>query len=166
MVEQTDSGRPQGQPEQAAGAAAQDALHEWMELGKQAGATAGTFGKLFSAELKLASGDVGRLVAVGLALLSLASIAWLGLSVLLSWLAYEQLESVTLALLVFLAIQVLVILVLVSKAKKFKQSLSLPATKRNLRAIVNRATSTKTDNVGLDGVGVQESKDGTQRTGA
>ncbi|WP_339648098.1 hypothetical protein [Halopseudomonas pelagia] len=161
MVEQTDSGRPQGQPEQDAGPPGQDALNEWVELGKQAGATASTFGKLLSAELKLASADVGRLFVVGLALFSLASMAWLGLSVLLSWLAYQQLASVTLALLVFLAIQVLAILVLVKAAKTFKQSLSLPATKRNLRAIVSSAAATKTDDVEL-----KESRDGTQRPSA
>lgn len=161
MVEQTDSGRPQGQSEQAAGAAGQDALHEWMELGKQAGSTAGTFGRLLSAELKLASGDLGRLIAVGLALLSLGSIAWLGLSVLLSWLAFQQLESVTLALLVFLGIQVLVILLLVKAANTFKRSLSLPATKRNFRALVNSASSSKTEAGQL-----KERTDGTQTTSA
>lgn len=161
MVDQTDSGQPQGEPEQAAGAAGQDALHDWVELGKQAKATAGTFGKLLSAELRLAGADAGRLLVTGLALLSLASMAWLGLSVLLSWLAYEQLASVTLALLVFLGIQLLAMLLLVKAIKKFKQSLALPATKRNLRAITNRAASTKTESAEL-----KESEDGAQRPSA
>lgn len=160
MVEQTDSGRPHGQPEQAVDSAGHDALHEWMELGKQAGATAGTFGKLLGAELKLAGGDLGRLIAVGLVLLSLGSIAWLGLSVLVSWLAYQQLESVTLALLVFLAIQVVMILFLIKAANTFKRSLSLPATKRNFRALVDSASS-KTEAGQL-----KEKADGAQRAGA
>lgn len=158
MVEQTDSGQPSGQPEQGAGMPAQDALHEWVELGKQAGATAGTFGKLLGAELKLAGADLGRLVAVGLTLLSVGSIAWLGLSVLLAWLAYQQLASVTLALLVFLAIQVVVILLLLRAVKSFKKSLSLPATKRNFRAMVDRAGSTETGDSAA-----KEPQDGTQR---
>lgn len=161
MVEQTDPGRPEGQSGQAADVAGQDTVHEWLELGKQAGTAASTFGKLLGAELKLAGADIGRLFAVGLALLSLVSIAWLGLSVLLSWLAYEQVQSVTSALLVFLGIQVLAILLLVKAAKTFKRSLSLPATKRNFRAIIDSAASTSTEDPQL-----KETTDGAQRPSA
>ena len=158
MVDQTDSGRPEGPPEQATTeAAVQDTVQEWVALGKQAGAAASTLGKLLGAELKLAGADTGRLIAVGLILLCVASMAWFGLSVLIAWLAYGQLDSVTLALLVFIVVQVVAILILVKAAMVFKRSLGLPATKRNVRAIVDSARTTRSE--------VKEPSDGTQRQG-
>jgi len=77
MVEQTTPAGPRPAGE-AAGAAAQEHSLKWMELGQQAGATAGTSASC-SSPAQVASGlMLAGLVAVGLALLSWRSIAWLG----------------------------------------------------------------------------------------
>ncbi|HDZ56476.1 MAG TPA: hypothetical protein ENH64_08365 [Pseudomonas xinjiangensis] len=105
-----------------------------MDWAKNAGATAGDLIKLMFLELKLAMSDTRRIVVLGLAMVPLALLAWIGLSVLLAWWAYVPSESVTLALCVFLAVQVVPIIIMLSMIKKYSKSLSLPSTKKQMAA--------------------------------
>lgn len=107
---------------------------EWLEWGKQAAKTAGDFFKLLFAELGLAISDAKRIAVLGLAMLPLGLLAWIGLSVLLGWLAYVFSQSVSLGIIVFIAVQVMPMLVMLGMIKKYSKSLSLPATSRQIQA--------------------------------
>lgn len=113
---------------------AQDELKDWFEWGKQAAETGKDFAALAWAELGLAASDVKRIVVLGLAMLPLALLAWIALSVLLGWLAFVPSESVALGIAVVLAVQVIPILVMLMMIKGYSKSLSLPATKRHIQA--------------------------------
>ncbi len=107
---------------------------EWLEWAKQAATTGGDFFKLMFAELGLAISDAKRIAVLGLAMLPLGLLAWIGVSVLLAWLAYVPSESVALGIVVFIAVQVVPILVMLGMIKKYSKSLSLPATSRQIQA--------------------------------
>jgi hypothetical protein len=112
----------------------QDELKDWLEWGKQAAETGKDFAALGWAELRLAMGDAKRIAILGLAMLPLALLAWIGLSVLLGWLAYVPSDSVAVGLAVFLAVQVIPILIMLMMIKGYSKSLSLPATKKHMQA--------------------------------
>lgn len=107
---------------------------EWLEWAQQAAVTSGDFFKLLFAELGLAISDAKRIAVLGLAMLPLGLLAWIGLSVLLAWLAYVPSESVALGIAVFIAVQVVPILIMLGMIKKYSKSLSLPATSRQFQA--------------------------------
>ncbi|QIB66641.1 hypothetical protein [Kineobactrum salinum] len=108
----------------------------WVALLQQLMATGSQFASVLGLEVKLALADSGRLVIVLLAMLPLLLFAWLGLSVLAGWLVYVLSQSVALGLLGFVLVQVLALLVLRRAATVFKRSLGLPASRRQLRAIM------------------------------
>jgi len=112
----------------------QDELKDWLEWGKHAAETGKDFASLGWAELRLAMSYAKRIAVLGLAMLPLALLAWIGLSVLLAWLAYVPSGSVALGLAVFLAVQVIPIMIMLMMIKGYSKSLSLPATKRHIQA--------------------------------
>ncbi|PLW81996.1 hypothetical protein CWI75_12975 [Kineobactrum sediminis] len=104
-------------------------------------ATGRQLSELLQLELKLAVGDGLRLLGVLLAMVSLVILAWLGLSVLLAWLAFLGSGSVALGLAGFLVVQLLALLLLWRAARVFQRSLGLPATRRQLKAMTGADNS-------------------------
>lgn len=111
----------------------QDELKAWVELLQQAVAAGATLSQLAMLELRLALADGGRLVALGLVMLPLALLAWLGLSVLIGWCVFQWAASVTLGIGAFLAVQLVTLGILGAACARYRKSLSLPATRRHLR---------------------------------
>lgn len=105
---------------------------EWLEHAALAG---GDLFRLAGLELRLAAGDSGRLLALGLAMVPIALLAWIGLSVLLGWLIFAWLGSEALAIVTFIIVQLVAMGVMAAYCRKFARSLSFPATKRQLKAL-------------------------------
>ncbi|PRB84295.1 phage holin family protein [Pseudomonas sp. MYb185] len=105
---------------------------EWLEHAALAG---GDLVRLAGLELKLAAGDSGRLLVLGLAMLPIALLAWVGLSVLLAWLVFAWIGSQALAIVTFILVQVVALGVMVAYCRKFAKSLSFPATNRQLKTL-------------------------------
>ncbi|MFA5677296.1 MAG: hypothetical protein WC953_02655 [Pseudomonas sp.] len=105
---------------------------EWLEHAALAGAD---LVRLAGLELRLAAGDSGRLLALGLAMVPLALLAWIGLSVLLGWLVFIWLGSEALAIVTFIVVQLVAMGVIAAYCRTFAKSLSFPATSRQLKAL-------------------------------
>lgn len=127
----------------SAGAGLEAELRNWQALLQQALEAGNAFSRLVVLELQLAVGDAGRLALVVLAVVPLLIFTWLGLSVLLAWWAYAALESVALGLVAFTALQASALLLLWLAARRYARSLALPATRRQLRAIMETGNGNK-----------------------
>lgn len=125
---------PGGETEYSA--AAQRELQAWLSLVQQVMATGSRFRTVLGLELKLALGDSRRLILVSLAMIPLLLLAWLGLSVLAGWLVYLVSHSVALGLVGFVVVQLVALLWLRRAAKVYGRSLGLPASRRQLQAIM------------------------------
>lgn len=113
---------------------------EWLEHAALAG---GDLVRLAGLELRLAAGDSVRLLALGLAIVPLALLAWIGLSVLAAWLVFAALGSETLAIVTFIFVQLGAMGVMAAYCKKFAKSLSFPATSRHLKALKEQVHGTQ-----------------------
>lgn len=113
---------------------------EWLEHAALAG---GDLVRLAGLELRLAAGDSGRLLALGLAMIPLALLAWIGLSVLLAWLVFAWLESGALAIATFIVVQLIAMAIMLVYCKKFAKSLSFPATSRHWKALKEQTHGTQ-----------------------
>lgn len=113
---------------------------EWLEHAALAG---GDLVRLAGLELRLAAGDSGRLLALGLAMIPLALLAWIGLSVLLAWLVFAWLGSVALAIVTFIVVQGITIAIMLAYCKKFAKSLSFPATSRHWKTLKEQSNGTQ-----------------------
>lgn len=125
------------------GAGLEAEFRNWQTLLQQALEAGNQFSRLLVLELQLAVGDAGRLALVVLAVVPLLIFTWLGLSVLLAWWAFAALESVALGLVAFTALQVAALLLLWLAARRYARSLALPATRRQLRAIMETGNGNK-----------------------
>lgn len=114
-------------------AAELQAVLDWL---RQASATGSAYSRLFALELRLALGDSGRLLVVGLLMLPVALLAWIGLGILLAWLVYQYSQSVTFALVAFFLLQVTTLVILALACKRYVKSFSFPATRRHLNALL------------------------------
>ncbi|MDO8862276.1 hypothetical protein Q6D67_11230 [Haliea sp. E1-2-M8] len=135
---QADRLRSESEPETAPTEAQ---LQAWATLLQQALATGRQLSKLLQLELKLAVADGLRLLFVRLAMVPVAVLAWLGLSVLLAWLVFLASGSVSLSLAGFVLVQLIALLLLWRAARVFQSSLGLPATRRQLRAMTGTENS-------------------------
>tara|TARA_R110002110_G_scaffold110071_4_gene274492 strand:- start:117889 stop:118392 length:504 start_codon:yes stop_codon:yes gene_type:complete len=122
-------------------AAAEAQLQAWVSLLQLAQATGRQLSTLLQLELKLALADGQRLLGAILAMVPLVILAWTGLSVLLAWLVFLGSGSVSLGLAGFVLIQLLALVLLWRAVRVFKRSLGLPATRRQLRAIIGTGDS-------------------------
>lgn len=113
-----------------------DELKAWLSWLQQAAVAGGTLSRLAVLELRLALSDSKRLLILGLAMVPLIVLAWIGFAVLLAWLAYEQSQLVSLGLLTFVVVQLLALAILFKACKVYRRSLSLPATRSHLQAFV------------------------------
>lgn len=128
-----ESGDAGGQPQQSQSLLGElKSSVEWLEHAALAG---GDLLRLMGLELRLAAGDSGRLLALGLAMVPVALLAWIGLSILLGWLVFAWVGSVALGIATFVVIQLLVMGVMAAYCRKFARSLSFPATSRQLKAL-------------------------------
>lgn len=130
----TSAGDAGSGPGEAGGAEAR--LQALFALGAEALAVVEQLSTLLRLELRLALADAKRLLIVMLAMIPLVLFAWLGLCVLLAWLAYAASTSVALGLAAFLSLQVGTLLILLWAARRFQRSLGLPATRRQWRALM------------------------------
>jgi uncharacterized membrane protein YqjE len=106
---------------------------EWLQA-LQLGADVSTdLGRLAALELRLALANLSRMLLLALAFLPLLLLSWLGLSLLLAVLCYQQTASASLGVLVFLAIQLLALWALCAAWVRYRRTLSLPRTRRQLR---------------------------------
>lgn len=92
--------------------------------------------RLGAAELSLAKEDFGRLILVCLLIVPLFLLTWVALSVLLSWVMFELTLSATAGFATFAAIQLVTSLVLIRQFKTYRHSLTLPATRAQIRSII------------------------------
>ncbi|MFO7550053.1 MAG: hypothetical protein R6W80_01505 [Haliea sp.] len=134
-----DRGQPESEPAPAAAEEAQ--LQAWFTLLQLAQATGRQLSTLLQLELKLALADGQRLLGALLAMVPLVILAWVGLSVLLAWLVFLGSGSVSLGLAGFVLLQLLALVLLWRAVRVFKRSLGLPATRRQLRAIIGTGDS-------------------------
>lgn len=110
----------------------QNTLEQWV---LQFAAAGDALSKLLVLELRLAAKDTGRLIAGRLAMVPLALLAWLGVSALAAWLAFQSTLSVTWAILAFILTQLAGLVALHLACNRWRKSLALPATRRQLRAL-------------------------------
>ena len=113
-----------------------DELNAVLDWARQVSATGRAYSRLFGLELRLAVADSGRLLVVGLLMLPVAILAWIGLGVLLAWLVYQYSLSVGFALASFFLLQLTVLVALALACRRYSKSLSLPATRRHLNALL------------------------------
>jgi uncharacterized membrane protein YqjE len=107
---------------------------EWM---RSLFAMAGAIVRLAIAEISLAKEDLGRLIISSLLMIPLAALAWIAFTSLAAWQVYVLTASVSLGLLTFAAIQMLAVLLLLNRIKTYRRSLSLPATRTQIRSIID-----------------------------
>ncbi len=110
-------------------------VQAWASLLQQCLATGRQLSTLLRLELRLALADGQRLFWVGLAMVPVIVLAWLGISALLAWLVFLASGSVSLSLAGFVLVQLTALLLLWRAARNFQHSLGLPATRRQLRAL-------------------------------
>lgn len=114
----------------------QDELSAWLDWFRQLYALASALSVLASAEIRLASGDLRRLLLLGLFLFPIIIFAWLGLSVFISWLVYSQSGLPGAGFFAFFVVQVLAIVYMRFLFKKYRRSLTMPTTRRYLDEII------------------------------
>ncbi len=119
-----------------AGGSAQDELSAWLSWLRQLGVLGGALSTLATAEIRLASGDLRRLLLLSLLMLPILVFTWLGLSVFVSWLVFSQSGMAGAGLFTFFAIQAGATMTIALLLKKYSRSLTLPMTRRYLDEIV------------------------------
>lgn len=115
---------------------AQDELDAWLAWFRQLAALASALSVLATAEVRLASGDLRRLVLLVLFFFPIAIFTWLSLSVCLSWLVYSQSGVSGAGFFTFFAIQASTAIYMWFLFKKYRRSLTLPTTRRYLDEII------------------------------
>ena len=115
-----------------------EALITW---GQGLAAMLAALSRLAGAELRLALGDLKRLLAIGVLVIPVSVFAWLGLSVLIGWWCYVGSGSVSLGLAGFIAMQVLVILVARMMLRRFTASIALSHTRAQWHALMQDFTA-------------------------
>ena len=107
---------------------------EWL---RSLGVMAAALIRLAIAEISLAKEDAGRLIVSSLLIIPMLVLTWVALSVLAAWIVFTQTASVSLALAAFAAIQLLAVVILLNRIKTYRRSLSLPATRVQILAILD-----------------------------
>lgn len=88
--------------------------------------------ELLKLESKQALAAIPALLLLGLLMLPLALLAWIGASVLVAYLAYSAHPSMALAITVFLLIQLLAIYLLKRRLETYVQRLKLPHSREEI----------------------------------
>jgi len=106
---------------------------EWL---RSLGVMAAALIRLAIAEISLAKEDAGRLIVSSLLIIPLLVLTWIAMTVLVAWIVFAQTASVSLALAAFAAIQLLAVVFLLNRIKTYRRSLTLPATRVQILAIL------------------------------
>ncbi|MDH7944767.1 hypothetical protein QGM61_13135 [Pseudohongiella sp. SYSU M77423] len=130
----SDQYRDSPEDEQAQARATQRSeIDIWFNWLNQLIVLARTLARLFEAELRLAAGDLSRMLLCAFLLIPLVLLSWLGLSIFLSWLSYSYFEAPWVGFLSFFLIQCLTALLLIRLISVYRRSLSLPVTRKHIR---------------------------------
>lgn len=92
--------------------------------------------RLGIAEVSLAREDLSRLILVGLLIVPMFLLTWIAVSILAAWVVFEMTLSALSGFATFAAIQLITSLTLISKFNTYRRSLSLPATRAQILAII------------------------------
>jgi uncharacterized membrane protein YqjE len=92
--------------------------------------------RLGIAEASLAKEDLGRLVLVCLLIVPIFLLTWVALGVLAAWIVFELTAWAAMGFATFAAIQLITSLILISKLKTYRHSLTLPATRAQISTII------------------------------
>lgn len=111
-------------------------MQAWLALGGHALAVIEQFATVVTLELGLAIADAKRLLLVLLAMIPVLLFTWLGLCVLLAWLAFAVSHSVALGLVAFLLLQLGSLYLLGRAAIRLQSSLGLPVSRRQWRVLM------------------------------
>ncbi len=106
---------------------------EWL---RSLGVMAAALIRLAIAEISLAKEDAGRLIVSSLLIIPMLVLSWIALTVLAAWIVFSLSASVSLALAAFAAIQLLAVVILLNRIKTYRRSLTLPATRVHILAIL------------------------------
>lgn len=106
---------------------------DWVEL-LQLSADAGSdIARLVVLELRLAVASLSRMLVLALACLPLLLLLWLGLSLLPAAALYQHTGSISLAVGLFTLIQLLALVAVGVAWVRYRRTLGLPRTRRQLR---------------------------------
>lgn len=110
----------------------QQAVVVWLiDLGHAAAALL----RLAAAELQLAGSDLRRILVIGIMMLPMAFLAWIGFAVWLSWGVYSLTGWVGAGLLTFPLIHGILLWIMQRQVRKYRHSLRLPRTTQHLKEI-------------------------------
>jgi hypothetical protein len=115
----------------------QSELQVWLAWLKDATALSGDMLQLLLLEIRLALGNVRRLMLLLLLIWPVLIMAWAGFSVLLSWLAFDSTQSISLGLVVFILIQLVALVAMFQAYRVYRKSLFLPVTCKNIKALMD-----------------------------
>ncbi|MEX0740393.1 MAG: hypothetical protein WD071_13705 [Pseudohongiella sp.] len=115
---------------------AQDDAGAWLAWLRQLTALGSALSVLATAEMRLAGGDLRRLLLLGLFFFPVVIFTWLGLSLFVSWLSYSLSGLPGAGFFTFFVIQVIAALTMRHLFKKYRRSLSMPMTRKYLAEIV------------------------------
>ena len=109
-------------------------IQAWLEWFKHAASAGGDLAKLARMELSLALGDTKRIVLLALIAVPLLVLTWLGLSVLAAWLVFVPTQAITAAIGVFIAVQVIPLLIIGLSIKRYRKSWEFATTREHFKA--------------------------------
>jgi uncharacterized membrane protein YqjE len=119
----------------------QDEIQAWLDWFKHAVSAGGDLAKLARMELSLALGDTKRIVLLALVAVPLIVLAWMGLSVMAAWLVFLPVQSVAAAIGVFIAVQIIPLVIIGWSIKRYRKSWAFAATREHLQAFKEGAES-------------------------
>ena len=126
MTNPTGPSRPGAVPPE------QRAVVVWLvDLGHAAAALL----RLAAAELKLAGSDLRRILVLGVLMLPMAFLGWIGFVVWLSWGVYSLTGWVGAGVLTFPLVHALLLWIMQRQIAKYSHSLRLPRTTQHLKEI-------------------------------
>jgi len=113
-------------------------LAPFLAYAREALGAGSSFATLLQLELRLAAGDLGRLVFLGLLTLPILLLAWIGLGTTVSWLLFELTGIPLVAFVTFFALQLITLGFIAILARRFSKSLGLPQTTHFIRTAAQR----------------------------
>lgn len=108
-------------------------LQRAQQLATQVSSWSGTFVSLAWLEAKRALHNLPKMLGIGFALIPLALLTWISLSLLLAWLAYVATGEPTIGFVALFALQLTVSLLCVWQLKRLGAQSTLPETREQLR---------------------------------
>jgi len=114
----------------------QDELNAWLAWLQQLTALGTALSALASAEIRLAGGDLRRLLLIVLLLFPVIIFTWLGLSVCISWFVYSVSGFAGAGFFAFFVLQASAAVYIRVLIKRYRRSLTMPMTRKYLAEIL------------------------------